>query len=209
MTFPLMPNITSGGGSGPTYNYVKRATTTGDGFPNTTVSLTAGTKLVVVCCELAGFPVNYVRFDGVDMTLVAPTTNPLNASVWVIETSATSGTITGSGGSGRSSIEIYEIFNYSSVTPTVSGYSKGSGTESITLNTSTNMVVLGAGLCNYSYVAVTADLGPTPITNSIILEGATGHFSWAQQPTARGATTYTAPVSPGGTDTEIAAAAWR
>ena len=57
--------------STPSVSYRGRSTTTGNGFPAGYVSLSSGTKVVVVCLQLAGPGNTYVNLGGTGMTLAA------------------------------------------------------------------------------------------------------------------------------------------
>jgi hypothetical protein len=78
----------------------------------------------------------------------------------------------------------------------------------ITVPTSTNTILLGAGTGGNTAMSVSASIGPAPAVVTAQYEGATSHFSWYQRPTSQGPTTYTAS---GGVTTSIdlAVAAWR
>lgn len=211
MTFPA-PFIAPSQRATPTYNYIGRATTTGDGFPNGSwSSFTSGTKLVVVCLELAGYDVGTVQFNGNTMNNPVPdpvSGNGRGASIWTYETTATSGSITGTGGSGRSSMDVFEMFNYASVTPPVTGSAYSVDPTSVVLNTSSGMLVFGSGVGGYAAPSVTADKGPTPEVRGIYLENATSHFSWVQNGAVRGPTTFTANVQSSNYN-ELVVAGWR
>lgn len=198
----------------PTVTFIGRNATGGDGFPTGAQTFTSGLKLIVVCCEPAGSPqASGVTVGGVAMTEAAQTgvQGGRSASVWYLETTASGSlTISGSGGSGRSALDAYEVRGYSSATPYFTNTAvTGSGTSmAITAPTSTNTIVLGAGTGGFTTMSVTADLGPAPVVVTSAYESATSHFSWYQTPTPRGPTTYTAS---GGVTTSIdlAIAAWR
>lgn len=215
MSFPLMPFNPGVSGAAPTITYIGRNATGGDGFPVGAQTLTTGTKLVVVCCEPAGSPqASGVTLGGVAMTQAAQTgvVNGRSASVWYLETSLSGAqTISGSGGSGRSALDVYEIRGYSSTTPYFTGTAVNDGTTSvqtIAVPTSTNTIVVGAGTGPFATFGVTADIGPAPVVVTAAYESATAHFSWYQVPTPRGPVTYSASGGQvGGID--LAVAAWR
>lgn len=211
MTFPA-PFIAPSQRATPTYNYIGRATTTGDGFPaGSWTSFTSGTKLVVVCLELAGANVGTVQFNGNTMNNPVPdpvSGNGRGASIWTYETTATSGSITGTGGSGRSSMDVFEMFDYASVTPQVTGSAYAADPTDVVLNTSSGMLVFGSGVGGYAVPVVTADKGPTPQVRYTALEGATSHFSWVQDGAVRGPTTFTADVLSSYAN-ELVVAGWR
>lgn len=214
MTFPVMPVVPAYIPTAPTVNYIGRNLNTGDGFPTGAQTLTAGTKIVVVCCEPAGSPeASGVTVGGQAMTLAAQTgvVGGRSASVWYRETTLSgSQTISGSGGSGRSALDVYEVRGYSSSTPYLTGIATtGSATNlDITALTSTNTVLLGAGTGGYTTMTFTVTAGPAPVVVQAAYELATSHFSWFQRPTARGPTTYN--ISGGVTSSiDLAIAAWR
>lgn len=215
MTFPLTPFSGDFIRNAPAITYIGRSATTGDGFPTGSFTFSSGTKLVVVCCEPAGSPAaSNVTLGGVAMTQAANTgvVNARSASVWYLETSASGVlTVSGSGGSGRAALDVYEITNYSSATPYFTGTAVNDATTnsvSISAPTSTNSVFVGAGTGGFTTVSVSADIGSAPVTVTAAYESATSHYSWYQRPTSRGPTTYTAS---GGVNAgyDIAVAAWR
>jgi hypothetical protein len=215
MTFPLMPLATPASGTAPTITYLGRSATTGDGFPTGNFTLSSGTKLVVVCCEPAGSPAaSGVTLGGFAMTQAANTgvVNNRSASVWYLETTLSgSQTVSGSGGSGRSALDVYEIRSYSSVTPYFTGTAVNDASTtsvSIEVPTSTNTIVVGAGTGPFTTVTVPASIGPATTVVTAAYESATSHYSWYQRPTLRGPTTYTAQGSASG-GYDIAVAAWR
>ena len=57
--------------STPSVSYRGRATTTSNGFPLGYINLSSGTKVVVVCLQLAGSGNTYVNLGGSSMTLAA------------------------------------------------------------------------------------------------------------------------------------------
>lgn len=214
MTFPLVSIPATFIRPAPTVTYIGRNLNTGDGFPTGAQTFTSGLKLIVVCCEPAGSPqASGVTVGGVAMTQAAQTgvQGGRSASVWYLETTASGSlTISGSGGSGRSALDAYEVRGYRSATPYFTGTAvTGSGTSmTIDVPTSTNTIVLGAGTGGFTTMSVSANIGPVPTVVTVAYESATSHFSWYQTPTARGTTTFTAS---GGVTTSIdlAVAAWR
>ena len=200
--------------SAPTVSFIGRNLNTGDGFPTGAQTLTAGTKIVVVCCEPAGSPeASGVTVGGQAMTLAAQTgvVGGRSASVWFRETTLSgSQTISGSGGSGRSALDVYEVRGYLSATPYFTGISTTGSAAAldITALTSTNTILLGSGTGGFTTMSITADVGPAPVVVQAAYELATSHFSWYQLPTPRGPTTYT--ISGGVTSSiDLAVAAWR
>jgi len=215
MTFPLAPNPATFIRPAPTVSYIGRNTTTGDGFPTGAKTFTSGLKIIVVCCEPAGGPqASNVTVGGVAMTQAAQTgvVNGRSASVWYLETTASGSlTISGSGGSGRSVLDAYEVRGYTSATPYFTGTAVNDGSTtgvSISVPTSTNTLLIGSGTGGFTTVTIGADKGPSTTIQQIALESATSHYSWTQTPTERGSTLYT--VTGGVTSGyDIAVAAWR
>lgn len=212
MTFPLMPLTSSYIAPAPTISYIGRNYNSGDGFPSGNQTLSSGTKLVVVCCELAGSPAaSGVTLGGVSMTQAANTgvVNARSASVWYLETSLSgSQLVTGSGGSGRSSLDVYEIRGYQSKTPYSVATITGTTTSvSISDDMSTNSIAIGAGTGGYTTISVSASQGPAPVYITAAYESATSHFSWYQRPTLRGATTFAASGTTT-TGTDLALGVW-
>lgn len=216
MTFPLMPAPAMYIPPAPTVSYIGRNATTGDGFPFGNQTLTSGLKLVVVCCEFAGSPqASGVTLGGVAMTQAAQTgvVGGRSASVWFLETSLSgSQAISGTGGSGRAALDVYEVRGYRSSTPyrtgtSVSSLSATSVTESV--STSTNTVLIGSGVGGFATITVSADVGPAPSVVTATYEFATSHYSWTQVPTVTGPTLYTVDSGGVASSYNIAVAAWR
>jgi hypothetical protein len=199
----------------PTVSYIGRNVTTGDGFPFGNQTLTSGLKLVVVCCEFAGSPqASGVTLGGVSMTQAAQTGvfGGRSASVWFLETSLSGAqAISGTGGSGRAALDVYEVRGYQSSTPYRTATQINlSATTFITrsLETGTNTAVIGSGVAGFTTMTVSADIGPAPSVVTAAYESATSHFSWTQVPTVRGSTLYT--IEGGVSDRiTVALAAWR
>ena len=119
----------------PVATFKGRLTTTGNSFPSGSVSLSSGTKIVVVCIQLAGPNNSFVSLGGTNMTLAVRQNDPhpmsataggpgpvwgaaLETAIYYMVTSASGSTsITGNGGSGRNSLDVYEITGYNSSTP--------------------------------------------------------------------------------------------
>ena len=159
MTFPIMPSSFLHIPPAPTVTNIGRNVNFGDGFPVGNKTLTPGLKLVVVCCELAGSPqASNVTLGGVAMTQVAQTgvVNFRSASVWALETTLSgSQTISGTGGSGRSALDVYEVRGYRSTTPYFTGTAvNAADTTSISISvpTSTNTILLGCGVGGFSAI---------------------------------------------------------
>jgi hypothetical protein len=215
MTFPLMPNPATFIRPAPTVSYIGRNTTTGDGFPVGAQTFTSGLKIIVVCCEPAGISAaSGVTVGGLAMIEAAQTGAALlrSASVWYLETTLSgSQTISGSGGTGRSSLDVYEVRGYSSYTPYFTGTARNDGSTngtSISVPTPTNTLVIGSGTGGFTTITIGVDKGPAAIVQQTALESATSHFSWTQTPTERGPTLYSAT---GGINSAyaIALAAWK
>lgn len=215
MTFPLMPSSSLYIPPAPTVAYIGRNLTMGNGFPVGNQTLTSGLKLVVVCCQPAGSPqADNVTLGGVAMTQAAQTgvVNSRSASVWYLETTLSGlQTISGTGGSGRSALDVYEVRGYTSATPYFTGTAvNAADTTSISISvpTSTNTILLGSGTGGFTTMTVSADRGPATSVVTAEYESATSHYSWTQVPTSTGPTLYTAQ---GGVVSgyDIAVAAWR
>jgi hypothetical protein len=215
MSFPIAPLPVMYQSPAPTVSNRGRLVNTGDGFPAGSLSFSLGIKVVVVCCQPAGSPqAANVTLNGVAMIQAAQTgvVNGRSASVWYLETTA-SGTlpIGGTGGSGRSALDVYEIRNYKSATPYYTGTLVNAGNTSslaITVPTPTNGIVLGSGLHGFTNPTISADIGPAPTVTTAAYESATGHYSWTQTPTWRGPTTYNV-VGSLVSGINLAVAAWK
>lgn len=215
----------------PTATYLGRNLTTGNGFPSGYANLSSGSKIVVVATALAGPSNTYVSLGGTNMTQACKvdTVSP-NSGIWqaaptsaiyYLVTSASGQTyITGNGGSGRSVVHVWEITGYNSSTPTATATAQNTNTSSysktISLSTQYNGITIGTG--------VTEDTSPTgsvTVSNSdslqqIDLESATNHFSWRDEGTSLGTTSYNCvqnnPASnivSGSTIMQLAAAHWK
>lgn len=197
----------------PTYSYIGQNYNPGDGFPSGAQTFTAGNKIIVIACQLAGAPAaSGVTVGGVACTQACAITSNGQSSIWWLETTASGSlTISGSGGSGRSILHAYEVRGYRSSTPYITATASAVTTTScaLTIPTSTNTIVLGAGMSGPVTITLAASVGPAlALISNVAVESATTHWSWVQRPTARGnPTTFTAS----GTTTTfgMAAAAWR
>ena len=186
--------------------YKGRTLTTGNGFPTGNVTLSSGSKLVVVTCQLAGGGNTFVNVGGVAATLAAKIDNAASGGVWAggvtsaiyyLVTSASGSTqITGNGGSGRSVTHVWEITGFNSSTPTATATAQNTNSNSfsktISLSTQYNGVTIGSGL---SEDTIPANNGGISVSNSdslqqIDLESATNHYSWRDEGTALGTTSY-------------------
>ena len=212
----LMPAPATYIPTAPTYSYIGQIYNSGDGFPAGSLTFTAGSKVIALALQLAGGNglSSGVTVGGVACTQASGSTGTFNhASIWWLATTASGSlAISGSGGTGRSILHAYEVRGYRSSTP----YSAAAGftdtaTTSFGLNlpTSTNTLVLGAGMAGPVTIALTPSVGPSAaLISNVAVESATTHFSWAQRPTARGnPTVYTGSGS--ATTWRLAAAAWR
>lgn len=190
----------------PTASYAGRTLTTGNGFPTGNVTLSSGSKLVVVALALAGSGNTYCSVGGTNATLAAKVDTAPSGGVWAaaltsavyyIVTSASGSTqITGNGGSGRSVAHVWEVTGYNSSTPTATATAQNtdntSFSKTISLTTQYNGITIGSG--------ITEDTNPTgsvTVSNSdslqqIDLEGATNHFTWRDEGTSSGTTSYNA-----------------
>ena len=186
----------------PVATYKGKIQTTGNGFPSGYVSLSSGTKIVVVAATFPGYLNSYISLGGTNMTQAANSyssnqANPAGSHslIYYLATSASgSQYFTGDGGSGRSVIYVWEITGYNSSTPsstattTTTNYGT-SYSETVSVSTQYNGVTIGAGLTED-----TITNGVT-VTNSdslqqIDLEGATNHYSWKDENTSLGTTSY-------------------
>lgn len=191
--------------SSATASYVGRLLNTGDGFPNGSLSFSSGNKVVVVALALAGFNNTYVNFGSTGMTQACKIdtastgsgiwgARPTAAIYWLQTSTSGSVYISGNGGTGRSVLHAWEITGYQSATPhstaTAQNTNNTSFSKTISLSTQYNGCSIGTG--------VTEDTNPTgsvTVSNSdslqqIDLESATNHFSWRDQGTSSGTTSY-------------------
>lgn len=212
---PLLPSHFADARPAPTTQYIGQNVNSADGFPAGAQTFTAGLKIIVIVCQLAGGPAaSSVTVGGVACTLACASGAASNhASVWYLQTTASGAlTISGVGGSGRSILHAYEVRGYSSSTPyaAVAGHvDTASASFGISLPTSTNTAVIGAGMSGPVTIALTPSLGPAAtLISNVAFESATTHYSWVQRPTARGnPTVFTASGT--ATSHRLAAAAWR
>lgn len=220
--------------STPSVSYRGRATTTGNGFPNGYVTLSSGTKVVVVCLQLAGGPPyygnTYVNLGGTGMTLAARMDDATGISgVWGARytsaiyylTSSASGStyISGNGGSGRSSLTVYEITGYNSATPYATGTAQQTNADysaSITINSQYNGLTIGSVISEDSFSATGITVTNADDIQQVHLESASSHTSWYDSATPSGNRTYTITqtnpgnnVVSGSTLFQITAAAWK
>ncbi len=198
--------------SAPSATYKGRVINTGNGFPSGYVTLSSGSKLVVVTLQLAG-PGNTMcllgnpNLTGVYMTLAAKQDTAAPAPLWPNQVtsaiyyavSSLSGSvyITGTGGSGRSVLHVWEITGYNSSTPvstaSVRNTDSNSFSKAISLSTQYNGVTIGSGITEDT---IPADNGGVTVSNSDSLqqrdlELATNHYTWRDENTPSGTRSYT------------------
>jgi hypothetical protein len=195
--------------SQPTATFIKRLQTTSDGFPSGSATLSSGSKLVVVCMTLGGItsttPNSYVSCGGVNMTLAARLRQPhpsvftnlhFDVAIYYLVTSASGSTsFAGNGGSGRSTISVFEVSGYDSSTPytTDTAYNTASdNTLGITVDGEYNGLTMGAAMS----IDGTGGGTPITITNTDFLQqdnlqSATAHCSFYDTATPSGNRTYT------------------
>jgi len=214
----------------PSVSYRGRTLTTGNGFPAGSVSLSSGTKVVVVCLQLGGGSSTYCNLGSTSMTLaskmgtVAPVTG-IWAGIWTsaiyyVETS-TSGSvyISGNGGSGRSCATVYEITGYNSSTPYTSDTGQNTYlgyAASATVASQYNGMTIGSAISEDSYSQSGVTVTNADSIEQIHLESASAHTSWYDAGTPTGNRTYTVTLTnPGPTAVsnaatiQIATASWK
>jgi len=215
----------------PSATYIGRALTTANGFPNGYVTLSSGTKIVVVTLQIPGYTNTYCYLGSSLMTKAADSFtasghgNPggSHSVVYYLQTSASGSTyITGNGGSGRSTFHAWEITGYNSSTPTATaavsqnnsvnvGYSR-----TISLSTQYNGVTIGSGLTEDTIPANGVTVSNSDQLLQVDLESATNHYSWKDTGTGLGTTSYVCTQTnpgnngvAGGTVHRLAAAHWK
>lgn len=221
----------------PVATFKGRIFTTGNAFPSGNVTLSSGTKIVVVCIQLAGPNNTYVSLGGTNMTLAVRQNDPhpmsataggpgpvwgaaLETAIYYMVTSASGSTsITGNGGSGRNSLDVYEITGYNSSTPYTTDTAKNTdldNTATITVAHQYNGVTIGCGMSEDG-----TGSNPTTVTfndglQQIHLESATAHFSWKDEATPAGNRTYTSTTTGvglggvnGGMPVNLCTASWK
>lgn len=214
MTFPISPSVPVYIPTAPTYSYIGQNYNPGDGFPTGAQTLTAGTKVVIVACQLAGGPAaSGVTVGGVACTQACAISSNGQSSIWYLETSLSgSQTISGSGGSGRSILHVYEMRNYLSTTPysTATGSASVAASCPVNLPTSTNTITFAAGMMGPVSVTLTASTGAALASViNVAVESATTHYSFVQRPTAWGNPTVYTATGGSATTYGMALAAWR
>mgnify|MGYP001209789212 CR=1 FL=1 len=184
----------------PIATYKGRIQTTSNGFPQGYVTLSSGTKVVVVCLSIPGYQNTFCNLGGVAMTLAASNAQNSMSAVYYLATSQSGSTlISGNGGSGRSVGHIWEITGYNSSTPTATAAFATSASnygtsysETISVATQYNGVTIGAGTTEDT---IPANNNNVTVTNSdqllqVDLELATNHYSWKDENTSLGTTSY-------------------
>lgn len=206
----------------PSATYKGRTLTTGNGFPAGYVALSSGTKIVVVALSNPGYQNTYCNLGSSAMTLAASNAQSSHSSIYYLVTSASgSQYISGNGGSGRCVSHVWEITGYNSSTPVstaaVQSANNSSGyTKTISLSTQYNGVTIGAGLCEDTIPVNGVTVSSADQLLQIDLESATNHYSWKDENTGTGTTSYVAnQTTPGnngsnsGTFHRLAAAHWK
>jgi len=205
----------------PVATYKGRTLTTGNGFPAGYVSLSSGTKIVVVTLQLPGYANTYCSLGSSAMTLAASNAQNSMSAVYYLVTSASGNQyISGNGGSGRSTAHVWEITGYESSTPrsttATTNATANTYTHTISLATQYNGVTIGSGVTEDTIPANGVTVSNADQLLQIDLESATNHYSWKDEGTASGTTshvcTQTNPGNngnPSGTFHRLAAAHWK
>jgi len=204
----------------PSVSYRGRTLTTGNGFPAGYVTLSSGTKIVVVTLQAPGYANSAVSIGGVSMTQAA-NENGRSLVYYLVTSLSGSQYISGNGGSGRGVSHTFEITGYSSSTPhstatavnanNYSGFSK-----TISLSTQFNGATIGSGICEDTNPPNSVTVSNSDTLLQVDLEYATNHYAWVDENTPLGSRTYTAnqttPGSngnPNGTAHRLAVAHWK
>ena len=216
--------------SQPSVSYRGRTLTTGNGFPGGYVSLSSGTKVVVVCLQLGGGSSTYCNLGSTSLTLASKmdTVAPVSgiwAGVWTsaiyYTQTSTSGSvyISGNGGSGRSCATVYEITGYNSSTPYTSDTGQNANlsyTASVTVASQYNGITIGSSISEDSLSTTGAAITNADSIEQIHLESASAHSSWYDTGTPTGNRTYTytlnnpGPTAVSGAATiQLATASWK
>ena len=214
----------------PSATYKGRTLTTGNGFPAGYVTLSSGTKIVVVTLQLPGYRNTYCNLGSSAMTLAADSfvatghnnPNGSHSLVYYLVTSASGSTyISGNGGSGRSVCHVWEITGYTSSTPSSTAIASSSSfsagySKTVSLSTQYNGVTIGSGTCEDTIPVNGVTVSNSDQLLQIDLESATNHYSWKDEGTGLGTTSYVCTqTNPGnnssntGTFHRIAAAHWK
>ncbi len=217
--------------SAPTATYIGHRLTTSDGFPNGALTFNSGNKVVVVALSLAGFGNTFVNFGSTAMTqackIDSTSSNPNvwqlapTAAIYWLETTASGSVyISGNGGSGRSVLYAWEITGYNSATPystaTAQNTNASSFSATISISTKFNGCTIGAGLCEDTSPFNSVTVSNSDSLQQMDLESATNHYTWRDQGTSEGTTSYNCdqnnPASnivAGATVQQLAAAHWK
>ena len=204
----------------PSVSYRGRTLTTSNGFPAGYVSLSSGTKIVVVTLQSPGYANSYINLGSSAMTKAADQDG--RVMIYYLETSASgSQYISGNGGSGRNVTHTFEITGYNSATPSatavaVSANNYSGFTKSISITNQYNGVTIGSGLCEDTIPVNGVTVSNADTLLQVDLEYATNHYAWVDENTPLGSRTYTAnqttPGSngnPNGTAHRLAVAHWK
>ena len=192
--------------SAPSATFIQRRETSGNGFPNGSITLPSGSnKLIVGCMELAGIQGitqnTGVSLGGTAMTLAIRNhdLHPVSTvaqfkwqtAIYYIQTSLSgSVSIAGTGGSGRSTMSFYQITGHNSITPYTSVKAQNTNSDnvaSITVNEQYNGLTI---LTAVSYDG-TITWSNTDTLSNRQLESATSHVSATNANASAGNTTYT------------------
>ena len=216
--------------SSPSVSFKGRATTTSDGFPQGYITLSSGTKVVVVTLQLAGSGNSYVSLGGTNMTLAAKvdTVTPVSgiwqaaytSAVYYYETSASGSVfITGNGGSGRSNLYVYEITGYNSSTPYATATAQQTNLDfaaDITVSSQYNGLTIGSAITEDCLTQTGVTVSNADSIEQIHMESASAHVAWYDAQTPSGSRTYTVTQSnpannviSGSTLMQLTAAAWK
>ena len=225
--------------SSPSVSYRGRSTTTSDGFPTGYINLsnTSGSKVIAVCLQLGGpnntyctaYTYPYNSTTAIPLTLAAKVDaatpvsglwgGQLTSAIYYAETTAT-GTIyiSGNGGSGRSSLTVYEITGYNSKTPYTTDTQQQTGfdlSETITVSSQYNGLTIGAVMSEDSASNTGISITNADAIEQVHLELATSHTSWYDSQTPSGNRSYTITQTPysnfnnSATIFQIATASWK
>jgi len=204
----------------PSATYKGRTATTSNGFAAGYVSLSSGTKIVVVTLQNPGYVNSYINLGSSAMTKAADQGG--HSLVYYLETSASgSQYISGNGGSGRNVAHIWEITGYTSSTPYATANSINANnysgfTHSISVSTQYNGVTIGSGLTEDTIPVNGVTVSNADQLLQVDLESATNHYAWKDENTSLGTTSYLAnQTTPGnngsatGTIHRLTAAHWK
>ena len=216
--------------SSPTITSKGAIITTGNGFPGGYVTISSGTKVVVVTCQLAGSGNSFVSLGGNLMTLAAKvdSVTPVSgiwqaaytSAIYYYETSSSGSMyVGGNGGSGRSVVQIFEITDYNSATPYTTDTAQQTNVDhsaSITVSSQYNGLTIGSVITEDTIPVNSVTVTNADATPQVTLESASSHVAWYEAGTPTGNRTYTVTqvnpgnnVIPGGTLFQMTAAAWK